>query len=50
MVGFQRRYAPVVQKAVQIVKEFGDLLHAISGGLNEDPLVKGTEAQRICKE
>ena len=34
----------------QIVKEFGDLLHAISGGLNEDPLVKGTEAQRICKE
>lgn len=34
----------------QIVKEFGDLLHAISGGLNEDPFVKGKEAQRIRKE
>ena len=30
MVGFQRRYAPVVQKAVQIVKEFGQPTLAIS--------------------
>ena len=34
----------------QIAKEFGDLLHAISGGLNEAPLVKGKEAQHIRKE
>ena len=34
----------------QIVKEFGDLLHAISEGLNEDQLVDSEEAQRIRKE
>jgi len=34
----------------RIVKEFGDLLHAISEGLNEDRLVDGEEAERIRKE
>ena len=34
----------------QIVKEFGDLLHAISDGLKEDRVVDQEEAARIRKE
>jgi len=34
----------------QIVKEFGDLLHAISEGLNKDRVVDQEEAARIRKE
>tara|TARA_B100000686_G_C15968996_1_gene561741 strand:+ start:78 stop:530 length:453 start_codon:yes stop_codon:yes gene_type:complete len=34
----------------QIVKEFGDLLHAISEGLSEDQVVEANEAERIRKE
>ena len=34
----------------QIVKEFGDLLHAISEGLKDDRMVDHEEAARIRKE